>query len=97
MIGKKGKIAKKLWLEAVFDSNLAEELFKNRENQILYKSAQWYQSFQNELIRYGVVNPSLESFIKGKEIEKLSKEELNQNLRSFMERVFYEGFIRKNI
>lgn len=89
-------IVKKLWLEAIFDNQLAEHLLKEGKEQDIYKSCQWYYMFKNELNRYGIINPVLESYINKHNIERLSNEEINQNIRAFFERVYYEGFIRKN-
>ena len=88
------KTVVKLWLEIIFDAEEAEKLVEQCPKEELRKAILWYRAYKKDLHYLGLRNQVLESLLSEYD-EPLPKDELQANLRAFMERFYYEAFIRK--
>ncbi|MEJ7553284.1 MAG: hypothetical protein WKI48_00885 [Aquificaceae bacterium] len=91
----KFELIKRLWLDALFDEKTARSL--PQDSQELEKALSWYRIFKKDFEIYNLRNAYLEEILRVKEPKQIPKEELNQYYRAFVERLWYEGRIRKAV
>jgi len=91
----KFELIKRLWLDALFDEKPQGVYLK--DSQELEKALSWYRIFKKDFEIYNLRNAYLEEILRVKEPKQIPKEELNQYYRAFVERLWYEGRIRKAV
>ncbi|MCX7760340.1 MAG: hypothetical protein N2Z81_04060 [Hydrogenothermaceae bacterium] len=90
------EIVKRFWLEAIFNCDIAKQLYEEGRIDELKKAVGWYQLFQKELERFNIKNGFLEDISREIGFEKPTKDEINNYLRSFREALYYEANISGN-